>query len=178
MFNRAKWPVKVVIFEKRSNSMVIVKDKARRFKDGASAVEYYQLKNKKDKLPAIDFKNLMPGNTLFIYSPTSGVYYPLEFDEKGKFTAEDIDMKYLYSTEIERNVTKFRFKSNIEKFITVILVIVTGFILGLIFYMTVPKLTAMASQTASMSANMVEAMDLLKETIELRCSVQQLPPAS
>jgi hypothetical protein len=171
----SKWPVKVIIFEKRGENIIPVFDKARRFVDKEN-VECYQLKNKKAKIPAINFENLMPGNYLYLFSTTASSFHPVKVDSSGFKADVDKSMRYLYATELERNVTKFRFKSGIEKWMPLVMIIGTGFILGLIFYMTVPKLTAMQQQTASMAGQLAEAMKILKETIELRCSVQTLPP--
>jgi len=170
-----KWPVNVIIFEKRGKGFIPIFDKARRVVD-KSGVEYYELKKKKSKLPAVDFKNLNIGNYLYLYSPVSNEYHPMDINDDRFLAISDKSMRYLYATEIERNMIKFRFKSKLEQWMPLIMIIGTGFILGLVFYLTIPKLADMARTLGSASGNLKEAVELLKETIELRCSVQQLPP--
>lgn len=170
------YPVKVVIFEKRGQTVIPVFDRAKRVRD-KHGVEVYLLKKKKAKLPAIDFKNLLVGNMLYLYSPVTGEFHPLSIDDDKFKAVSDKSMRYIYATEIERNMIKFRFKSKLEQWMPLMLIVGTGFILGLLFYLTIPKLTDMQAQTANMAKQMKEVATLLKETIELKCTVQQLPPA-
>lgn len=72
-----KYPVKVVIFEKRGDTIVPVATDAGTAVTSDGGKIIYWLKNRGDKIQAPEFDALTANNWLFLFSPTRGEYHPM-----------------------------------------------------------------------------------------------------
>ena len=73
-----KYPVKVVIFEKRAGGFRIRIDKAMRIRK-PTGEEHYKLHKSQDQLIPPEYTYISPNNWIVLYSPTAGAYAPIEF---------------------------------------------------------------------------------------------------
>ena len=166
--------INVLIMEKRGDAYVTIFDKARRLKD-KSGVQCYELKKKKDKLPAPEYQHVHIGSWLYVYSPNAGEYHPMTMKD-GNFTpVSDKTMNYFYATQLERNIMKFQFKSTLDKFLPLIMVVATGFIIALMLYMSIGKINEMYGRLAPISNDLKETLAIVQQVMKEKCSIQTLP---
>lgn len=107
-----KWPIDVVIIEKREKNLIKTNDRAGRYVDPYTGITGYRLQKAKDTIPIINYDwalhnaavattvterivNLLRGNvgTLFLFRYGSKQYKPLKTMVKGTLKTEYIEIK-------------------------------------------------------------------------------------
>jgi len=86
IFNR--YPVRVIIYEKRGNSLQKLRDKGVRIQKGTGEV-FYKIKKKKLKTPPISYEHIYMVNydgklkeTVYLYSTTPYTFTPIKLNEE------------------------------------------------------------------------------------------------
>lgn len=101
----SKWPVEVIIIEKRGSNLVKTNDRAGRYTDPYTGVTGYKLKKAKDTVPVVNYEwvmhnnaiptwlpdrliNILRGNigTIFFFRYGSKQYKPIQITKSGKNT--------------------------------------------------------------------------------------------
>lgn len=98
-----RFPVRVLIYEKRGDNVILFKDKGRRVHKKSGEI-YYELKRKKKKTPPISYAHIYPIHTgkhyvdyVFLYSSTPYTFQPIALHKEhanrllnGQMTIDEI----------------------------------------------------------------------------------------
>lgn len=168
------YKVNVVIREKRGNALVWKKDRARRVidKDGT---EKYQLYHAKTSIEPPKFEHYQIDNKgkpiLELFSPTSGVYKPIQFEEPEKMKTEDKEARFWYVQEHKKYRDKYYKASFMERYapyISMILLATFGTI----------QLIIWARSTGTMSEHLAQASKAFASAAEgIKTSMAQIAAA-
>lgn len=135
-YSLGKFPIKVWIAKEVAGTIVWQSDMARRIIEDGN--EFYWLKKEKKKIPPAEYQQMGLGSNgrrvLFLYSPSTEVYVPFEFDhdaetKKAKARiSEDSEFKKAWRDyNYKRAYIKYPDeKSFFEKYLPVIMVIALG----------------------------------------------------
>lgn len=89
---KLRYPVRVIIYEKRKDGIVRIRDKAKFTEDKLKKREYH-LRKKKYKTKPIPYDFITTKNRLMLYSPRRGVFIPIHGIEDIAFIEADIVKK-------------------------------------------------------------------------------------
>jgi len=155
-----KFPVDVEIREKRGNSLIMKKDKARRRKM-KTGEETYELMKAKTFIEPPKYShyeiNTKGKPILSLYSPTSNDYRPMKLDlldieGKGKLTIEDKGARFWFVQEHKRIREKYMKASWMERYAPYISMILLG-TFGTIQLVIWAKSTGVMSEHLANAAN-------------------------
>lgn len=165
MIKKRRFPVLTTIFEKRANGYFIEDNRARRTLDKEDKTEYYELMTG-ERIEAQKFEDIFfsnnGGNELFMYSPNSNEYYPMNVDFDGKeanFKPVDSNMKLLLALSTRKAFERWNKPSWIEKYMPFILIIGTGMVISIMFWVVLRNL----GQFASAMGNLGQMAQALRE---------------
>lgn len=83
--------IKLLILAKRSGSLFLYIDTARRKTDKKTGTEWYRLKKMKENMRPIEFEHIIQnavGSFALVYSPAKGEFYPMAFTDTYRDTIE------------------------------------------------------------------------------------------
>jgi len=164
-----KFPVKVIIWEKRAGTVIPRWDRARRFKTKDGEYYYELAKTKKDTKP-IRYDYVYPcgkGLLLNLYSPSPYEYHPIKFSEVEKNLVPSVDPFYInwLVNENKKAVIKWRKKSTWDVLLPIIPVAIVVIISGLVLAITTEKFTEMAGSLGNIAYHLGVVSEDLVEAI-------------
>lgn len=144
--NLKSYPIDVVIFEKRGNSTVTIRDKARYIRGDTNKASKFLLKKKKTETKPISLEYLSQGtmgkNYLFLHSPERNVFNPIKFSPTGKnFEVLDEDLRFWNILQHREAAVKYKEKSMWTELLPIMTVFITALAVGLILYMAIGQLS-------------------------------------
>lgn len=180
MLDFFRWPVTVVIDEKRENGYFRKYDKAKRIKkDG---VWYYKLKKLGITIKPQKFENIMTvgkNNFLMLYSPQTNVYYPYKIEEG---TLKPIEENWDYFKAYADSETKFKYmrEKGWEKWIPLLTIFVTALGCVMILYVSLPLIIEHLNGVTSGWVNAINQNTQAQQSIleALRGSIVNTPANS
>lgn len=162
-----KFPVTVIIAEKRENAIQWSFDHAKRLRrdDGTQA---YYLKRRGEEIPPPDYTSLHVGSNgktiLPLYSPQQGQYVPMNIKNPPNLSVEDKELTFWDVMETRRSFEIYPRKGSwFEKYAPFIILAFTGALMVLIVMFTFRNMASISGNIATVSANLKETAQILVE---------------
>lgn len=131
---RNRWPVKVVVREKRGDYFFEYFDKGRREFDKDKHI-IYKLKTGKRVTRPVEYDYISPGNVLHVFSPDPENFIPTTFDSKdSKYKVLDTDTRQWTLMRYRSMWERYNPKSGWEKWAWILVILITCIGIGLMIW--------------------------------------------
>jgi len=173
-----RWTIKALVLERRSGFVYPTWDRVRLIADKTGKM-IYEFKSSKFQIPAMDFKNILPGDMLIVYSPNRGEYHPVSFNEikidvtttnaaTGKTettqqTGLDISptinesMRLAYAQEVLNTYNRFHIQSFFEKYGGILTILALALGIVIILYVAVQQITPLFQSANGLVSKLSDA---------------------
>lgn len=164
-----KYPVRVILFEKRGDSHRVVIDSACRIKQ-SDGTEAYHLKTKNKMFPPPDFRFLHVGAkgkpVLMLFSPQEGEFQPITIANPPGLKIDDTEMQLWHTLQARRTAELYAKKPGfLEKYAPYILVATIGVLLLFMLIYMGEKMTMMSGSLNSAAQAFKSAAETIAERV-------------
>ena len=161
-----KAPLKVFIHQYFGGTHRLLEDKAVRVKE-KDGTEYHYLKKQKIKIRPIPFEAMVSGMKGKVYAdliePDKGIYFPAKYGNPSgqlQLVSKEMDTWRILQ-QTKANITYPKKQSWLEKYMPLVVLIVTGGILGFITLFVMNGLGVVSGSVASATGHMENTMKMI-----------------
>jgi hypothetical protein len=163
-----KWPLNIEISERRDGVEFIRYDKARRILT-ETGEQYHHLKRLNKKIKPIPYnmiKHSPRGMVAKLYSPSPAEFIPYKDVEGQNIIVEDPYLNQWGASENKKAVIKWAKKTNWDKYLPIMMLIMFGIVMAVMLIMIIGKMTELAQSLQGIGNGLSDVSNTLVGAIE------------